>query len=148
MTMGIIEKIAKWNEDAGNTTKFYNERQTALYTGLQCEELAEKLKAAGLLGIAGDLDRVGDELKRGVWDSTLRSANRQDLLDADADIVVVTIGSAVSQGADFSGAMNEVIRANEAKRGADGELRKDVNGKIVKPEGWTPPCLTPFVYKE
>jgi predicted HAD superfamily Cof-like phosphohydrolase len=143
----IIGVITKWNKDAGNSTDHFNGRQTALYTGLQCEELAEKLTAMGLHGIAGHLSQVGDELKQGVWDMTIRDADRQEMLDADADLMVVTIGSAASQGADFKGAMAEVIRANESKRFADGMLHKDENGKIKKPPRFKAPDLTPFVDK-
>lgn len=144
----FVGRVIGWNVLANNTTDQFNVRQTALYTGLQCEELAEKLQAVGLYGIAADLDRVGMELKQGVWDTTVAKGNRDEMLDADCDIMVVTIGSAMSQGADVKGAMNAVIITNETKVFPDGTLHKDANGKIAKPEGWRPCNLAPFVNRD
>lgn len=145
MDIDFVRRIIDWNKLAGNTTEHFNVRQTALYTGMQCEELAEKLHACGLYGTAAELDRVGKELKQGTWDCAVRDCNRKEALDADADILVVTVGSAMSQGADFHGTMNAVLGANEAKKFPDGMLHKDANGKIVKPEGWKPADLTPYL---
>ena len=144
--LDIIGLVNQWNKDAGRTEGFFNPRQTAFYTGMQCEEMGEKLRACGLLGIAGDLERVGKELKEGVWDSLIRdqaldAKNRIEMLDGDCDIMVVTIGSAQGQGADFARAMGKVIAANEAKRFPDGKLHKNEHGKILKPEGWKAPNL-------
>jgi predicted HAD superfamily Cof-like phosphohydrolase len=150
--LDFIQVINQWNRDAGRTHGVFNPRETAFYTGMQCEELAEKLEACGLFGIAGDLQRVGKELKQGVWDSVIRDAaatvdGRKAMLDADADIIVVTVGSAQAQGADFHCALTAVVDANEKKRFKDGQLHKDENGKILKPEGWQAPDLTPYLAK-
>ena len=143
--MDIIQTVMKWNLDAKNTAHYFNVRQTALYTGLQCEEMAEKLQAIGLHGAAADLDRLGKELKQGLWDKSVESGNPVKMIDADADIMVVTVGSAMSQGANFHGAMAAVLLANEKKRHADGKLYKDANGKIIKPAGWKEPDLSEYV---
>lgn len=147
-TTDIIGVVTTWNQDAGNTTDHFNVRQTALYIGLQCEELAEKLGACGLCDTGDLLDILGRELKRGMWDKAVSRANRKDLLDADADLMVVTIGSAISQGADFKGAMDEVLRSNDSKRDLEGNLNKDANGKIVKGPHYSPPDLTPYICKD
>jgi predicted HAD superfamily Cof-like phosphohydrolase len=141
----IIGVINAWNVEAGRTADHFNVRQVAVHTGLQCEELAEKLQAMGLDGIANILDQAGDELKRGWWDRAVEGCDREKVLDGDADLVVVTIGSAQAQGANFKGAMDAVIAANEAKRFPDGTLHINENAKILKPEGWTPPDLKPFL---
>lgn len=141
-----IGRINQWNVDAGRTECEFNVRNTALYTGLQCEELAEKLTACGLYGIAGHLDQVADELKQGFWDKAIEGADRTDMLDADADLVVVTVGSAQAIGSDFKNALCAVIDANDAKRFPDGTLHKDANGKILKPAGWTAPDLSDYLY--
>jgi predicted HAD superfamily Cof-like phosphohydrolase len=51
-------------------------------------------------------------------------------------------------GADAEGAWKEVMRSNFAKIGDDGKVRKREDGKVLKPVGWTPPDLKPFVDKE
>ncbi len=77
----------------------------------------------------------------------LRDAKSQlDELDALTDILVVTIGAIHSMGADGEGAWNEVMRTNFAKIDDEtGKVRKREDGKVLKPEGWKPPNLKPFL---
>ena len=70
-------------------------------------------------------------------------------LDALIDILVVTVGAIHSMGADGEGAWNEVMRTNFAKiDSATGKVRKREDGKVLKPDGWTPPNLTSFLTKK
>lgn len=69
-----------------------------------------------------------------------------DELDALTDILVVTIGAIHSMGANGEGAWNEVMRTNFAKINEEtGKVRKREDGKVLKPEGWLPPNLKPFI---
>ena len=69
-----------------------------------------------------------------------------DELDALIDILVVTIGAIHSMGADAEGAWQEVMRSNLAKIDAEtGKVRKRQDGKVLKPDGWEPPNLEPFL---
>ena len=73
-----------------------------------------------------------------------RKKSRPDL-DALIDILVVTIGAIHSLGANGEAAWNEVMRTNFAKIDPEtGKVRKREDGKVLKPEGWTPPNLEPF----
>ena len=73
------------------------------------------------------------------------AASQVDELDALIDILVVTIGAIHSMGADGEGAWKEVMRTNFAKIDPEtGKVRKREDGKVLKPEGWTPPDLEPF----
>ena len=102
----------------------YDQAQFKLYYDLIAEEFAE-LNAAVLSG-----DRV-------------------EQLDALIDILVVTIGAIHSMGADAEGAWKEVMRTNFAKIDKEtGKVRKREDGKVLKPLGWTPPDLKPFVSKK
>ena len=78
---------------------------------------------------------------------TAEQANdKVEQLDALIDILVVTIGAIHSLGADAEGAWKEVMRTNFAKIDRDtGKVRKREDGKVLKPTGWTPPDLTPFI---
>jgi predicted HAD superfamily Cof-like phosphohydrolase len=50
------------------------------------------------------------------------------------------------KGYDVSGAWNEVARSNLAKIDTQtGKVKKREDGKVLKPEGWTPPDLKQFV---
>jgi predicted HAD superfamily Cof-like phosphohydrolase len=67
-------------------------------------------------------------------------------LDALIDILVVTIGAIHSMGADPEGAWNEVMRSNLDKIDPEsGTVLKRGDGKVLKPEGWTAPCLDPYL---
>jgi len=71
-----------------------------------------------------------------------------ETLDALIDILVVTIGAVHSMGADAEGAWKEVMRTNFAKIDKEtGKVRKREDGKVLKPLGWEPPNLKPFVSK-
>jgi predicted HAD superfamily Cof-like phosphohydrolase len=74
--------------------------------------------------------------------------DKVEMLDALIDILVVTIGAIHSMGADAEGAWKEVMRSNFAKIGEDGKVRKREDGKVLKPIGWTPPDLKPYIDKE
>ena len=72
-----------------------------------------------------------------------------ETLDALIDILVVTIGTIHSMGADAEGAWKEVMRTNFAKIDKDtGKVRKREDGKVLKPLGWTAPDLKPYLYQE
>jgi len=66
-----------------------------------------------------------------------------EAIDGMCDLLVVTYGTAVTFGIDIEPFWDEVHRSNMAKMG--GKVR--IDGKRLKPEGWTPPDLE-RVYKE
>jgi predicted HAD superfamily Cof-like phosphohydrolase len=75
--------------------------------------------------------------------------DKVETVDALIDILVVTIGALHSMGADAEGAWKEVMRTNFAKIDKEtGKVRKREDGKVLKPLGWTPPNLKPFIIKE
>ena len=75
--------------------------------------------------------------------------DRVEQLDALIDILVVTIGAIHSAGFDAEGAWKEVMMTNFAKIDhATGKVRKREDGKVLKPVGWTPPNLKPFIKGE
>jgi len=80
------------------------------------------------------------------FNELVASTTKTDDLDALIDILVVTIGAIHSLGADPEGAWKEVMSTNFAKIDKQtGRVRKREDGKVLKPAGWTPPNLEPFV---
>lgn len=76
----------------------------------------------------------------------LDANNRLEQLDALIDILVVTMGAIRAGGFDSEGAWNEVMRNNMAKIDpVTGKVRKREDGKVLKPEGWSPPNLEPYI---
>jgi predicted HAD superfamily Cof-like phosphohydrolase len=79
----------------------------------------------------------------------LSNDDRVETLDALTDILVVTIGAIHSMGADAEGAWKEVMSTNFAKIDKkSGKVVKREDGKVLKPDGWTPPDLKPFVKRK
>ena len=92
------------------------------------------------------LDLIREEVEE--LELALINNDRVEELDALIDILVVTIGAINSMGADGEGAWNEVMRTNFAKIDPEtGKVRKREDGKVLKPEGWTPPDLEKFTTK-
>ena len=109
-----------------------DEKQFDMYLDLIREEYKELLVAQGL---DDDHNRVG-------------AADPVETLDALIDIIVVTIGAIHSAGYDAEGAWKEVMMTNFAKIDKEtGKVRKREDGKVLKPVGWTPPELAPFITK-
>jgi len=63
-----------------------------------------------------------------------------EVADALADIIYIACGTAVSYGIPLDDIFAEVHRSNMAKL-VDGKVLRREDGKIQKPEGWTPPDI-------
>jgi predicted HAD superfamily Cof-like phosphohydrolase len=75
--------------------------------------------------------------------------DKVEQLDALIDILVVTIGAIHSAGFDVEGAWKEVMSTNFAKIDKKtGKVIKREDGKVLKPDGWTPPNLKEFLSKK
>jgi len=113
----------KFMRACDQTVGSFNKDQYKLYLDLMDEEWKE-LKAALLM------------------------ENRVEQLDALLDFIVVTTGAIHSAGFDAEGAWKEVMATNFAKIDKEtGKVRKREDGKVLKPVGWVPPELAPFVSK-
>ena len=113
----------KFMNACDQTTSAYNKDQYNMYIGLIQEE--------------------HDELQEAI-----NANDRVEQLDALIDILVVTIGAIHSAGFDAEGAWKEVMRTNFAKIDREtGKVRKREDGKALKPVGWVPPDLKPYVKK-
>lgn len=66
-------------------------------------------------------------------------------LDACMDLIWVILGYCYMKGFDVEGAWKEVARSNLSKINPEtGKVIKREDGKVLKPEGWTPPQLEQF----
>jgi predicted HAD superfamily Cof-like phosphohydrolase len=90
------------------------------------------------------LDLMEEEWKE--LKEALASGDRVEQLDALLDFIVVTTGAIHSAGFNGEGGWKEVMRTNFDKIDpVTGKVRKREDGKVLKPLGWTPPDLKPFV---
>jgi len=114
----IFKDQERFMQACDQTTGEYNAKQYQLYLELIREEFQELL----------DSDNVKDDF------------------DALLDILVVTTGALHSLGVDASGGWGEVMGTNFAKIDpVTGKVRKREDGKVLKPEGWTPPDLSKYI---
>jgi predicted HAD superfamily Cof-like phosphohydrolase len=120
----VFRDQEKFMRASDQSVDVHNESQYNMYVNLIDEELSE--------------------FKLAVTDN-----NRVEQLDALIDLLVVTIGAIHSAGFDAEGAWKEVMQTNFNKIDKEtGKVRKREDGKVLKPLGWTPPNLEPFVTKQ
>jgi predicted HAD superfamily Cof-like phosphohydrolase len=90
--------------------------------------------------IEEEADELGEAIK---------NHDQIETLDALIDILVVTIGAIHSAGFDAEGAWKEVMATNFAKIDKEtGKVRKREDGKVLKPTGWHPPVLSPYLTRK
>lgn len=66
-----------------------------------------------------------------------------EVADALADMMVIIIGTAIAYGIPIAKVWDEVHRSNMAKVDSDtGTVKKRHDGKVLKPDTWTPPNIT------
>lgn len=119
--MSVFKDQEKFMLAVDNTVDEFNPKQFKLYLKLLVEEFVELLDGCD-------------------------SGNRIEQLDALIDLMVINIGCLHSLGCDSSAAWNEVIRSNMSKVDPiTGKVLKREDGKVIKPESYSPPFLNNFV---
>ena len=153
-TKDLIQSTVDWVRTAGQAGDIPDARQVAFYTGMQLEELAEKLTAIfpAAPGLASFIDGLADELKLGIHDVAVSTAmldptKAQLMLDADMDIAWVSFGAAAAMASDVPGAYSHVDESNWGKFHKGVVLRDPHTGKVVKPDGWKPADVTPYLHE-
>lgn len=98
-----------------------------------------------------DADRV--ELRRNIlaeeWretDLAMAMGDMVEIADGLADLIYVAAGTALEYGIPLERVWAEVHRSNMAKADpVTGKVRKRADGKVLKPEGWTPPDIASVI---
>lgn len=107
-------------QNVGVSPEFPNGRERKLRMDLMLEEVKEYMESEE----KNDLENLAKEL---------------------ADIIYIVCGTAVSYGIPLDRVFDEVHRSNMAKL-VDGKPIRREDGKILKPEGWTPPDVKKILY--
>jgi predicted HAD superfamily Cof-like phosphohydrolase len=108
-----------------------------------CDQSVDKFNGTQFDMYCALIEEEHKELKQALADN-----DNVEILDALVDILVVTIGAIHSAGMDAEGAWKEVMMTNFAKIDREtGKVRKREDGKVLKPVGWEPPVLAPFIKK-
>jgi predicted HAD superfamily Cof-like phosphohydrolase len=108
-----------------------------------CDQSVDKFNGTQFDMYCALIEEEHKELNQALTDN-----NDVEILDALVDILVVTVGAIHSAGMDAEGAWKEVMKTNFAKIDREtGKVRKREDGKVLKPVGWEPPVLAPFIKK-
>ena len=106
-----------------------------------CDQTVDRFNPEQFKMYLSLIEEEGKELVQAIQDQ-----DKVETLDALIDILVVTIGAIHSLGAGGELAWREVMRTNMAKIDPEtGKVRKREDGKVLKPDGWVPPDLAPFI---
>ena len=87
------------------------------------------------------MDLLTEEV--GEMKEAIDAMNQVEMLDAAADIIFVLAGiiEKAGLGEYMDEVMAEVMRSNDSKIPVSGEIVRDANGKIGKPEGYRAPDI-------
>lgn len=115
---------------------------------LLLEETLEFIEASGfavdLYSVFSGVCKVGERFGYTVYE-TGKNPSYEDMVDACADVSVVNTGTLIALGAGDAEVLEAVDNANLAK--VTGNVTRDANGKIKKPDDWQPPvygCVNEF----
>lgn len=152
----LTEAVAQFMRQGGQSIGRFNARQACLYTGLQLEELGEKIDVIrggcvteiqrnNLETLRNVLMRFSDEFRKGLHEGNMLRCNHAELIDADFDTAWVSIGALMSTSTQPIAAISHGSFTNLDKF-RNGCI-KDANGKVQKPADWQPPDFEPFIDK-
>jgi predicted HAD superfamily Cof-like phosphohydrolase len=135
------------DDDVNLSSKREMQERLMLRLRLVAEEFFELLKGAVGNGpqhlveaAKGNIDTVLDKWRDNYDYNAIETA------DALTDLMVVTVGMGLELGMPLDRLWDEVHRSNMAKVGPDGKVTYREDGKVLKPEGWTPPDIKAALY--
>ena len=149
--LGGIEAVREFMIPSGQTINespmISSDKDVYLRSRLILEEVTEFIFAAlgkteeaspvlAHLGYA--MTHLMDIANKGV---AIKEVDMQEMFDAVIDIEVINLGTALTFGFPVEDGFKEVHRSNMSKILPDGTCLRDDNGKILKPEGYSPPDL-------
>lgn len=89
------------------------------------------------------LDLIVEEFKELM--TAYRDRDMVEIADACADLKWVIEGLEITLNIPQQKVWNEVSRSNLGKISANGKVLKREDGKVLKPEGWTPPDIKSII---
>jgi hypothetical protein len=152
----LHQAVALFMTQADQSVNRFNARQACLYTGLQLEELGEKIEVI-IGGCVTDAQRqhlaplhsmlrhFAKEFRNGLHEGDMLRCNHAELIDADFDTAWVSLGALMSTSTNALGAIahGSFTNLDKFRNGCV----KDANGKVQKPADWQAPDFEPFTDK-
>jgi len=152
----LHQAVALFMTQADQSVNRFNARQACLYTGLQLEELGEKIgviakgcvtddRRERLVAFRGMLEYFASVFRSGYHEGDMLRCNHAELIDADFDTAWVSLGALMSTSTNALGAIahGSFTNLDKFRNGCV----KDANGKVQKPADWQAPDFEPFTDK-
>ena len=137
-----IKEIVKWQRDAGNAAKPYDDFlessfqiEEALEGFTDLFELAKVLSRSDKITVKSESPKDLSRAIIALAGTELDDISNVERLDKACDAIIFAIGSMAKLGLDhhaITKALNIVNDANKAKLG----MSRDAEGKLLKPDDW------------
>lgn len=123
--MNFFEKIVQWNNQRGLIEKGFDHKKESSFI---IEELLESTGKFDSLSARQKAEKLTDEI------IISENKNKEEIVDAFADIIVFATGSIAKNGYDPTLVMEEVFKEIDSRKGklVDGKFVKDLDVKIYK----------------
>jgi len=108
---------------------------TNKHYGVLLSELSREMKADSSKGLGGEVLKRASYMLEELGEF-MEADTIEDQADALTDLLYFTLGTFTLMGINPEPIFNIVARANLGKILPDGTVLRDVQGKIVKPDGW------------
>lgn len=82
------------------------------------------------------------------WKELTESETIVDVADALGDLLYVVLGAAVTYGIDLEPIFQEIHRSNMTKVWPGNEVKKNSDGKVLKPPTYSPADLKALIHKQ
>ena len=124
--MTILKRIIDWNNQRGLIKKGFNQKNEVSFI---VEELLESTGKYDSLSAREKAEEITVEILKGE-----ENQNKEEIIDAFADIIVFATGAIGKLGYDPEIVMDEVLKEIESRTGkmVDGKFVKDLDAKMYK----------------
>lgn len=122
--------------------------QVCRQIGFALEEICEGLAALGDDNAVERMEILGRYYKKAPVEAveSVSAADQAELADSMLDTVWVCLGALIAMRVDVPGAWKEIVRSNMSKMDpATGKMFKNAEGKVTKPEWFSPPNLAQYL---
>jgi predicted HAD superfamily Cof-like phosphohydrolase len=123
--MSILKKIVDWNNERGLIEKGFNHKNEISFI---IEELLESTGKYDSITAREESIRIAETITNN------EDVNKEEIVDAFADIIVFATGAIAKVGYDPDKVMNEVFKEIDSRKGKmiDGKFVKDLDVEMYK----------------
>ncbi len=123
--MSILKRIIDWNNERGLIAQGFDQKKE---TSFIIEELLEATGKFDSLSARAEAEKIAEQIL------IQKNENKEEMVDAFADIIVFATGAIAKLGYNPEMVMDEVLKEIESRTGklVEGKFVKDPEAKIYK----------------